>query len=52
LGNLVEFILSGGQEADIDQGEALIAGHDAGAAIEATGAAAAIPPNKNRIFKR
>jgi putative transposase len=30
----------------------LIAGHDAGAAIEATGAAAVIPPKKNRIFKR
>jgi transposase len=62
----VEFLLTGGQEADIDRGVALIGGHDAKAviadkgydgddfveAIEATGAAAAIPPKKNRIFKR
>ena len=66
LGNPVEFILTGGQEADISQGEALIEGHDAQAviadkgydgddfvnAIEARGAAAVIPPKKNRIFKR
>jgi len=59
-------ILTGGQEADINQGEALIAGHDAEAviadkgydgdefvaAIEATGAEAVIPPKKNRIFER
>jgi transposase len=66
LGNPVEFILTGGQEADINQGVALIEGHDAEvviadkgydgddfvAAIEATGAVAVIPPKKNRIFKR
>ena len=66
LGNPVEFLLTGGQEADITQGEALIEGHDAEAviadkgydgdefvaAIEATGAVAVIPPKKNRIFKR
>jgi putative transposase len=66
LGNPVEFILTGGQEADINQGVALIEGHDPKAviadksydgdnfveAIEATGAEAVIPPKKNRIFKR
>ena len=66
LGNPVEFILTGGQEADINQGVALIGGHDPKAviadksydgddfvaAIEATGAVAVIPPKKNRIFKR
>jgi transposase len=66
LGNPVEFILTGGQEADINQGVALIEGHDAEAviadkgydgddfvaAIEANGAEAVIPPKKNRIFKR
>ena len=66
LGNPVEFILTGGQEADINQGKALIGGHDPKAviadksydgddfvaAIEATGAMAVIPPKKNRIFKR
>jgi transposase len=66
LGNPVEFILTGGQEADINQGQALIEGQefeaviaDKGydgdgfvAAIEARGAAAVIPPKKNRIFKR
>ncbi len=66
LGNPVEFILTGGQEADINQGKALIEGHDSEAviadkgydgddfvaAIEATGAEAVIPPKKNRIFKR
>jgi transposase len=65
LGNPVEFILTGGQEADINQGEALIEGHDADAviadkgydgedfvaAIEAKGAAV-IAPKKNRIVKR
>ena len=66
LGNPVEFILTGGQEADINQGVTLIKGHDVDAviadksydgddfvaAIEATGAEAVIPPKKNRIFKR
>ena len=66
LGNPVEFILTGGQEADINQGMALIEGHDVEAviadkgydgddfvaAIEAGGAAAVIPPKKNRTFKR
>jgi transposase len=66
LGNPVEFILTGGQEADINQGPALIEGHDAKAVIadkaydgddfvatiEASGAAAVIPPKKNRIFER
>ena len=66
LGNPVEFVLTGGQDADINQGAALIEGHDADAviadksydgddfvaAIEASGAAAVIPPKKNRIFKR
>jgi transposase len=66
LGNPVTFILTGGQEADINQGKALIEGHDADAviadkgydgddfveAIVATGAEAVIPPKKNRIFQR
>ena len=66
LGNPVEFILTGGQEADISQGEALIADYKAEAVIadkaydsddyvatiEVSGAAAVIPPKKNRIFKR
>jgi transposase len=66
LGNPVEFILTGGQEADINQGKALIEGHDANAVIadkgydgddfvatiEASGAAAVIPPKKNRIAQR
>ena len=66
LGNPVEFILTGGQEADINQGPALIEGHDAKAVIadkgydgdefvatiEASGAEAVIPPKKNRISKR
>jgi transposase len=66
LGNPVEFILTGGQEADINQGPALIEGHDAKAVIadkgydgddfvatiEARGAEAVIPPKKNRIFQR
>jgi transposase len=66
LGNPVEFILTGGQEADINQGVALMEGHDAKAviadksydgddfvaAIVASGAEPVIPPKKNRIFKR
>ena len=66
LGNPVEFILTGGQEAEINQGKALIKGHDSKAviadkgydgddfiaAIEATRAVAVIPPKKNRIVKR
>ena len=66
LGNPVEFVLTGGQGADIKQGEALIEGHDPKAVIadkgydgdefvatiEARGAEAVIPPKKNRIFKR
>ena len=66
LGNPVEFILTGGQEADISQGKALIEGHDAKAviadkaydgddfleAIETSGAEAVIPPKKNRIVQR
>jgi transposase len=66
LGNPVEFILTGGQEADINQGKALIEGHDVDAviadkgydgndfvkAIEAGGAEAVIPPKKNRVIKR
>ena len=65
-GNPVEFILTGGQEADINQGVPSIEGHDTGAviadrgydgdefvaAIEASGAVAVIPPKKNRTFKR
>jgi transposase len=66
LGNPVQFILTGGQEADINQGEALIKGRDSKAviadkrydgdkfvvAIEASGAEPVIPPKKNRISKR
>jgi transposase len=66
LGNPVEFILTGGQEADVTQGTALIEGHETDAviadkgyddnefvaAIEARGATAVIPPRKNRVFKR
>jgi IS5 family transposase len=66
VGNPVEFIPTGGQEADISQGKALIEDHDSEAvladkgydgddlvaAIEAIGAEAVIPPKKNRIFKR
>ena len=62
LGNPVRLILTGGQVADVTQGEALIsdikAGHviaDKGSdsdelvgAIEAGGAKAVIPPRKNR----
>ena len=66
LGNPVEFILTGGQAADITQGKALIKDHDAHAVIadkgydkdefiatiEASGAVAVIPPKRNRVFKR
>ena len=66
MGNPVEFILTGGQEADVSQGEALIESYKAEAVIadkgydsdgfvatiEGSGAAAVIPPKKNRIFKR
>jgi transposase len=66
LGNPVKFILTGGQAADINQGEALIKGNDAEAviadkgydgddfvaAIVASGAEPVIPPKKNRVFKR
>lgn len=66
LGNPVKFILTGGQEADINQGKALIEGHSADAviadkgydgdefikAIESSGAVAVIPPKKNRIIQR
>ena len=66
LGDPVEFILTGGQEADVNQGKALIEDHDSKAviadkwydgeefveAIQAGGAAAVISPKKNRIFKR
>jgi transposase len=62
LGNPVEFILTAGQAADITQGEALIAGHDADViiadkgydcnalvqTIRTRGAEAVIPPQKNR----
>ena len=66
LGNPVRFVLTGGQAADVTQGERLIAGHDAAAVIadkgydsaalvatiEARGAEAVIPPKKNRKFQR
>jgi transposase len=66
LGNPVEFILTAGQEADVTQGEALIAGHEAEVviadkgydsdalvrAIQARGAEAVIPPKKNRTEPR
>lgn len=62
LGNPVEFILTGGQEADITQAEGLIKGHEVGAVIadkgydsdklvreiETQGAEAVVPPRKNR----
>jgi transposase len=62
LGNPVEFVLTGGQEADVTQAESLIEGHEAEAVIadkgydsnalvatiEARGAMAVIPPKKNR----
>jgi transposase len=66
LGNPVASLLTGGQEADVTQAEALIEGHDAGAviadkafdsdalvrSIEARGAEAVIPPKKNRTCPR
>jgi transposase len=66
LGNPVEFVLTGGQAADVTQAEALIGGHDADAviadkafdsdalveSIEARGAEAVIPPKKNRRCPR
>jgi transposase len=66
LGNPVEFILTGGQAADVTQAEALIEGHDADAviadrafdsealvrSIEARGSEAVIPPKKNRTCPR
>ncbi len=66
LGNPVEFVLTGGQAADVTQAEALIADHEAEAviadkafdsdtlvrAIEARGAATVIPPKKNRVKPR
>ena len=66
LGNPVEFVLTGGQEADVTQAEALMEGHDAEAviadkgydsdalvgSIEARGAEAVIPPKKNRRSPR
>src|SRR3954471_5855626 len=62
LGNPVEFILTGGQEADVTQAEPLMKGHEAGAfiadkafdsdaVVEAArrqGAEAVVPPKKNR----
>ena len=62
----MEFVLTGGQAHDITQGEALIRGHDPEvviadkgydgdafvATIEAGGAAAVIPPRKNRKDER
>jgi len=65
LGNPLEFILTAGQEADINHGEALMEGHDAKAliadkgcedgfvaAINASGAIAATPPKNLQIFNR
>lgn len=66
LGNPVEFILTGGEAADITQGAALIDGHEVEAviadkgydsdafvaAIAAKGAEAVIPPKKNRTDPR
>jgi transposase len=66
LGNPVEFLLSGGQEADVTRAEPLMKGHRAGAfiadkafdsdavvaAAERQGAEAVIPPKKNRKVKR
>ena len=62
LGNPVEFVLTGGQAADVTQAEPLIASHEAGAyildkaydsddvvkAAERQGGEAVIPPRKNR----
>ena len=66
LGNSVEFILTGGQEADVTQAEPLMQGHEAGAfiadkafdsdavvdAAKRQGAEAVIPPKKNRKLTR
>jgi transposase len=66
LGNPVEFILTGGQGADVTQAEPLMQGHEAGAIIadkafasdavvaaaQRQGAQAVIPPKKNRKLTR
>ena len=66
LGNPVEFILTGGQEADVTQAGPLMEGHRAGAAIadkaydsdavvaaaKRQGAEAVIPSKKNRKVPR
>jgi transposase len=66
LGNPVEFILTGGQEADVTQAEPLMKGHQADAAIadkaydsdavvaaaKRQGAEAVIPSKKNRKVPR
>ena len=66
LGNPVEFVLTGGQVADVTQGEALLEGHPSAAVIadkafdsdgfvetiEARGSEAVIPPRKNREYQR
>ena len=66
LGNPVEFILTGGQEADITQGVPLIKDHEVQVviadkgydgekfikSIKSKGAEAVIPPKKNRVIQR
>jgi transposase len=66
LGNPVEFVLTGGQEADVTQAEPLMLGHQADAAIadkaydsdavvdaaKRQGAEAVIPSKKNRKVPR
>ncbi|HEX8204240.1 MAG TPA: IS5 family transposase [Isosphaeraceae bacterium] len=66
LGNPVEFILTGGQESDVTQAEALMQGYDADVviadkgsdsdalvrSIQARGGEAVIPPKKNRTIAR
>ena len=66
LGNPVEFILTGGQEADVTRAGPLVEGHRTGAAIadkaydsdavvaaaKRQGAEAVIPSKKNRKFTR
>jgi transposase len=66
LGNPVEFILTGGQEADVTQARPLMQGHRAGAVIadkaydsdavvgaaKSQGAEAVIPSKKNRNVPR
>jgi transposase len=66
LGNPVDFILTGGPEADVTQAEPWIAAHEAGASILDTvydsdavvkaarvqGGEAVIPPKKNRKVAR